>query len=286
MFDGDGDLARSADHQARVGIFLADLVRPYRLASRTNPLGDAPGHSYAAMVEAMIGDVTLPDQPVDVVVLAFATPDVQAGRAATTFRTDNCPGDPLVFAVCDQGPLVGFTGLRLLHEHARTGGGSTGLLLVAEQANVPWVSSPAVRLPDRNAAVALLCGSSGAARVAGQRQHAAVSSGRVGELMRAELAVACADRSDVTLVLGAELETRAIESLPADRVRVAPARQPCTGVWWELVAELSRPPTSGLSRQGRRVVLADYDPALGYLFLCALDVGPGGAAPDEGERRA
>jgi hypothetical protein len=53
-------------------------------------------------------------------------------------------------------------------------------------------------------------------------------------------------------------------------VRVAPAGQPSTGVWWELAGGL---PT--WTAEGRRVLLAEYDPALGYLCLSAIDAGAG-----------
>ncbi len=48
---------------------------------------------------------------------------------------------------------------------------------------------------------------------------------------------------------------------PGD-VRVVPAGQPTTGVWWQLLDELSSGPDL--------VVAADYDPELGYLCLAAF----------------
>jgi len=52
------------------------------------------------------------------------------------------------------------------------------------------------------------------------------------------------------------------------QVRVAPAGQPFTGVWWELAGGL---PT--WTAEGRLLLLAEYDPALRYLCLSAIDAG-------------
>jgi hypothetical protein len=58
-------------------------------------------------------------------------------------------------------------------------------------------------------------------------------------------------------------------------VVVAPAGQPCTGVWWELAGRLA-----SWAAHGRRVLVADYDPLPGSLCLAAIDVtAPSPPAP-------
>jgi 4-hydroxymandelate oxidase len=71
----------------------------------------------------------------------------------------------------------------------------------------------------------------------------------------------------VVVVLGGGLAGRPIDAADVRAVRTAPDGQPGTGVWWALAEELAAPATGP-----RRVVLADHDPGLGYLSLCALDV--------------
>jgi 4-hydroxymandelate oxidase len=47
-----------------------------------------------------------------------------------------------------------------------------------------------------------------------------------------------------------------------------PPGQPSTGVWWGLIDELA-----GDAGQPDLLVVADYDPGLGYLCLTAFDTG-------------
>lgn len=250
--------------------YMSDLARPYGFALRESVLAGGGGPRYQDMAEALIAATVSPDEPVDVVILAFAVPDVRAGRTAATYRGAACPGDPLAFAVCDQGTAAGFTALRLAGTLARTGGGRRSLMLVVEQAVLPYEPPEPGALPDRPVAVALLCDSSGPARLAAHRQLAGVAVDHVAAALDAELTELCAGPGNATLILGSGLTDRPIKLPTVDSVRRAPDGQPGTGVWWALADELAGSPDGT-----RRVVLADHDPVLGYLCLCALDIdGP------------
>src|SRR2546429_7296315 len=74
------------------------------------------------MAETVMGMAIAPDDAVDLVVLAYAIPDITPGRATAAYLSHICPGNRLAFAVCDQGVAAAFTGLRLIREYARTGG--------------------------------------------------------------------------------------------------------------------------------------------------------------------
>src|SRR2546429_7558137 len=78
------------------------------------------------MAETVMGMAIAPDDAVDLVVLAYAIPDITPGRATAAYLSHICPGNRLAFAVCDQGVAAAFTGLRLIREYARTGGGPGG----------------------------------------------------------------------------------------------------------------------------------------------------------------
>src|SRR2546429_4526707 len=78
------------------------------------------------MAETVMGMAIAPDDAVDLVVLAYAIPDITPGRATAAYLSHICPGNRLAFAVCDQGVAAAFTGLRLIREYARTGGGRGG----------------------------------------------------------------------------------------------------------------------------------------------------------------
>jgi hypothetical protein len=274
IFDGTSDAARHPDLRG----FLADLVRPYGLALRDDLLAEGSGQSYGEMAEVMVRAAVPMDQPVDLIVLAFAVPDVWPERATASFLSHICPGEPMAFAVCDQGAAAAFTGLRLVREYARTDRCGRALLLIVEQAALHYYPAGPVAAVARHAAVALLCDDAGPTRLETVRQHAGVAPAGAPALLTAEVASLSAGRTDVTLIVGHDLACLAGygadappgEARPTtvDQVCLAPAGQPSTGVWWELAGGL---PT--WTAEGRRVLLAEYDPVLQYLCLSAIDAG-------------
>jgi 4-hydroxymandelate oxidase len=261
-FDGMSDAA--FDPELR--LFLADMVRPYGLALRDDLLEQGAGHSYGEMAEELIRDTVTADEPVDLLVLAFGIHDIRLGRATAAYLSDVCPGDPMAFAVCDQGAAAAFTALRLIGEYGKSGACRRALLLVVEQSALHYqLAEPAV-VPDRHSAVALVCERSSAGGSVVVRQHADVSPALAGALLADDVATLSAGRSDVTLVLGGGL-TRFADQALADRVVLAPAGQPFTGPWWALAGGLAE-----WRAEGRLVLLADYDPVLRYLSLSTVDV--------------
>ncbi|MGN9914543.1 hypothetical protein ACTMTJ_44125 [Phytohabitans sp. LJ34] len=158
VFDEPAARTAHPEHEARFAGYLADLVEPYGLT----PHPPAGGQSYGEMAAALIADVVRPDEPVDLLVLAFAVPDVRPGRAAATYLSHVCPGSPLAFAVCDQGVAAGFTALRIAQSYPDC---RRSLVIVVEQATLHYDLPAPAPLPTRHAGVALLCGDSGVARV-------------------------------------------------------------------------------------------------------------------------
>lgn len=252
--------------------YLSDMVRPYGLALDQDLLDQGSGHSYGEMAAALIQRTLPAGESVDLIVLAFAMHDVIPGRSTAAYLSHLCPGSPMAFAVCDQGAATPFTALRMIRAYARTGSCRRALLVVAEQATLHYdQAAPAARAA-RHAAVTLLFGESGPGFLETVRQHAGVAPAQAGDLLASELASLSAGRGDVTLVAGNGIERPASTSA-VDKVLIAPPGQPCTGVWWELAGGL---PT--WSAQGRRVLLADYDPMLRYLCVSAIDVEASPAA--------
>lgn len=233
-------IAADPAHQAHLDAYLADLVRPYGLALRPAP----GGHSYGEMAEALIGETVRADEDVDLLVLAFAVPDIRPGRATAAYLSHVCPGRPLAFAVCDQGAAAAFTGLRLIREYTRTGECRRALLIVVEQATLHYDPIAPVALPATHTGVALLCDGSGPIAVDAVSVHSGTPTPTLPD--------------GAALVLGNGL------SPPAGRpARVAPAGHPYTGPWWELAGVLTAGPTGPL-------VVADYDPVLRYACVCRL----------------
>jgi hypothetical protein len=269
-FTGPAEFLRDPAQRADVGTYLADMARPYARAVPSEefgePLSPALGHSYGEMGQALVAALVPADEPVDLLVLAFSVHDLWPSRATAAYLSHICPGTPMSFAICDQGSAAAFTGLRIAREYAASAGCRRALLIVAEQAALPY--DCAAPLPSQHRGVAMLYGASAAspARVVDVRQHAGLAAGRVAELAIAELARLSAGHRDVHLVLSDALAA-VWSSRPAGRVRVTPPGQPSTGVWWELAGELGDADGADL------VVAADYDPGLRYLSLAAIEPG-------------
>ena len=289
----------AALHQDLRG-YLTDLVLPYRLRLREDLLTRGSGQCYGEMGAALIEALVADGQPVDLLVLAFAMPDVRPERSTASYLSHRCPGDPMAFAVCDQGAAAAFTSLRLAGEYARTAECRRVLLLFLEQATLHHDPAVPAEVPARHAGVALLCERTGSARVEAVRLHADVGPELAGDVLAAELAAVAAGRSDVVLVLSRELAR--LVSKSADRpAGVMPgsadwapdlaaagqicgpaAGQPVTGVWWELAGRLP-----GWVTEGRTVLVADYERALRYLSVCVISAGaPAGLSPPLARRRA
>jgi 4-hydroxymandelate oxidase len=288
-FTGSAEFLADADNRARVGEYLADMGRPYGREVPASPFGEPPspdlGHSYGEMAEALIGSVVPADEPVDLLVLAFSVHDLRPGRQTAAYLSHVTPGEPMAFAVCDQGSAAAFSGLRIAREYAASAAIARALLVVVEQAALPY-DGPAT-LPLQHQAVAMLYadgldgdgldgdgldgdGAIWPARVAGVYQHPGVPPGDVAAHAAADLAELAASRHDVVLVLSDALA--AVWTAPAaGRVRAMPPGQPSTDVWWGLIDELTRDADTA-SRPGL-LVAADYDPHLRYLCLTAIDTG-------------
>ena len=271
-FAGPAEFLADPQNRVRVGEYLADMARPYALEVPAALFGEPPspdlGHSYGEMAQALIGPAVSADEPVDLLVLAFSIHDLRPGRQTAAYLSHLTPGAPMAFAICDQGSAAAFSGLRIIRAYASSAGIRRALLIVVEQAALPY-GCPAA-LPSQHRGVALLYGDGAMpqARVAGLRQHPGVSPAGAAGLAAADLADLAAGHPEVGLVLSDALA--AVWTAPAaGHVRVMPPGQPATGVWWGLIDALTADPG-----HPDLVVAADYDPGLGYLCLTALDAGP------------
>jgi hypothetical protein len=263
VFTGDSPLAADPGHHARHGAYLRDMLAPYGIAP--DGVDDGRGHSYGEMAHALIADTVSPDHPVDLLVLAFAVPDVAPGRATATYLSHVCPGTPVAFAICDQGTAGAHTALRIVREYVGTGACRSALLVVVEQADLHHAPLTPAPVPARHTAVLLRidAASRDGAGVTDVRQHPDVAPDAVPALLAAGIAELSAGHDDVTVVLG-ELLADAAGEVPG--ARVAEPGSPYTGMWWELAGALTA------TGRDRRVLAADYDPLLRILSLTTTDV--------------
>jgi hypothetical protein len=155
-FPNPAALAHDAGHTARLAAYLADLLRQYGLAMEPGAL-EPGGQSYGEMAEALIAATVPEGEQIDLLVLAYDIPDITPGRATATYLSHVCPGDPLAFAVSDQGAEAASTARRLIREYARTGL-RRALLLLVEQTALPYDPGVPVTVPSANVGVAELFG--------------------------------------------------------------------------------------------------------------------------------
>ena len=260
-FPNPACIALDEAHGARLDVYLTDLLQQYGLALRPGAPTQG-GQSYGEMAEALV-ELTVPaGEEVDLLVLAYAIPDLTPGRATTTYLSHVCPGGPMAFAISDQGTGAAFTGLRLIQEYARSGGLRRALLIVVEQASLPYDPGVPVAIPAGHTGVALLLGDEAGARLG----HVSVHTGRRESWVADEAGPLC---PGATAILGAVLKDREADFGAAREVRIAAAEQPYTGVWWELAGTLA---DTNANAPGRRILLADADPALEVVGLAAIDI--------------
>jgi len=272
VFDEQAGSARDPAYRT----YLTDMVRPFGLAVHAEALGEGRGQSYADMADPLIAELTAENRPTDLLVMAFAVPDVTPWRCTAAHLSHQCPGNPMAFAVSDCGTTAAFTGLRLIRAQAVGPGSPRALLIITEQAAINHELPIPASMPARHAAVALRCDQAGPGLVSSVRLRSGVTRYEAAGLLAAGLAELSAGHDNVTVIAGAQLAQTALPALPAGaEVIVAPAGQPCTGVWWEVAGRLA----GWAECDGRRVLIADYDPLPGSLCLAVIDVAGRYAAP-------
>jgi hypothetical protein len=176
-FPESAQLNSNAEHTRRLGVYVADLLRPYGLDLEPGGI-ERGGQSYGEMAEALIASAVPPGEEVDLLVLAYGIPDITPGRATATYLSEVCPGNPLAFAISDQGAAAAFTGLRLIRDYAATGGLRRALLVVVEQSELPYDTAAlttAALAPASPSAIP--AAHSGVALLFGELSDAAVHSG-------------------------------------------------------------------------------------------------------------
>lgn len=303
-FDGSAEFLSDPGNRAAVGAYLSDLIRSYpsELPERPAPaeaslvLAPAQGHSYGEMAETLISAVTSADQPVDLLVLAYSIHDLQPGRATATYLSHVCPGNPTSFAISDQGSAAAYSGLRIARDYSTSAEPSRSLVIVVEQAALPY--GDGTDLPAQHRGVALLfengpvtsgptvngsAGRPGQARLVALTQRPNLAAAAVTGQADADLAELSGGHREVRLVLSQALAA-VWQRQPGEQVRVGPADQPSTGIWWQLIDELdalhepdARDEPGGRDEPGVNrpslLVAADYDPDLRYLCMIAIEPG-------------
>lgn len=261
-------LASDPDYAVNLTVYLTDMLRPYGLA--LDPAGmDSRGQSYEEMARVLV-ELILPEgEQADLLVVAYAIPDIVPARSICVRLSRLCPGVPMAFGIYDQGTAAPFTALRLIKQYAGTGEARRALLIVLEQSWLPYRPAVPAPVPAGHSGVALLFGDRAAeppTRLGHLSRIATTAPADAAILPSAVLPAAISALTDApasggpapyatTVILGPLLAARVPGSCDLPDTRSGPAGRPYTGLWWELAGELSR------SRaRPRRFVAADYDP--------------------------
>ncbi len=273
VFTGSAQFLADPANRARVAEYLTDMARPYAIEVPAELAGKELGHSYGEMAEPLISALVPPDEPVDLLVLAFSVHDLRPGRQTAAYLSHVTPGSPMAFAICDQGSAAAFTGLRIAREYSASAGVRRTLLIVVEQAALPYDCPGPV--PSQNQGVAMLYGEcqNPLALVTEVCQHPGVPPDRAAELAAKESARLMAGHSQARMVLADSLAA-AWPTYADWPVRVVPAGQPMTGVWWGIIDELGASYHGAKADDRTLLVAADYDPGLRYLCLTAFEKEP------------
>jgi hypothetical protein len=246
-------------------VFVGDLVRPYGLPLDEGRIAAGAGQSYAEMGEAVITALVTPDRPVDLLIEVFASPDVQPGRAASVHLSSFCPGRPFAFALSEQGTAGAFSALRLVASYLAGGAFQRALVLVMEQAGLPYVPPDGTPVADRAGAVGLLWERATDLAVSLPGDGVRLGVPEAYERVAAALAEMRAAGPEPLLLLGPGLA--GLDGPPgAETLRVRQGN-PYTGLWALLADTLPR-----IRAERRSVLMAEYDVLLGYLNTARIQV--------------
>ncbi len=257
---------------------LGDLSGLYGATYRPDLLDPDCLVSYKYMASELLRELGTLLGEVDLVVLAYATPEIDTRDFVGCFLADAVPGGPLVFSISDQGPTAPFMALRLAGDYLEDRAGQRALVLALDQHTIPWEVPDRAVLPTCNAAVAVVvdrAGGTSGAPDGGTRvwQCPSVAPQDVGAKVEAALAsVRLRLGREAVLVAGRDTPLSQESVASAAGVVVADRGRVCTGVWHALDEHrLDHPDGTG------PVVVADYDPEWRYLGVAVFD----GAAADE-----
>lgn len=236
--------------------YYRELAEPYGVPFDREQFAASPRRTSVELAYGALdalGPIGEDDAP-QMVVIAYAAPDFEHTELVASCVRRRLPGDPLAFAVSDQGALAPYTALRAAVEYARRCGWTRLLLLAVDQGSQPFpLPGPSDGAAVRgDAAVALLLHWDGGRRPLGGQAQGRPAAGPAPAWPEQPFGV----------VAGAGLSGARIE-LPAHATTLTTVTggMPATGSWTALL---------GLGPQDEPVVLADYDRERDFLAHCTL----------------
>ncbi|MFJ6379341.1 hypothetical protein ACIQI7_04935 [Kitasatospora sp. NPDC092039] len=251
---------------------FADLTAAYGVDHRPDLVQDAAGNTFAAMAGELLAGLGPSDPsaprdargtPVDLAVVAHATPDLDCRLAAVTALSELVPGGPLSFTVSECGSNAPFAALRLAAAYARRHGHRRVALFVLDQATFPYESG---RELAGDAGLALLLTDTGSLGRLTLWQRTGTGPDDVAAAVRT--ALADLDATGCPVVAGAAVDpARDLPGHPGRIVRTPPGH-PASGALTALAAD----PAWSAGRE-QRIVVVDHEPDTGDLAVCLIERG-------------
>ncbi|MFG2020712.1 hypothetical protein [Actinomadura geliboluensis] len=265
---GPGGPLRPDVVESRLDQFQADLALPYGVPFDPGVLVGATRNTFTGMVQDVLPSLPPFAGAMDMVLVVNVGPDSVPRRSPSCFLADALPGDPLAFTISDQGVAAAFTGLQAAAEYTRAAAFQNVLVVMLDQRLLLHTAAGLDDAPAADAVVALLLGPDGPASAPSAARLNGVPPERVRAEIEALLEREPPGAARTTLITGHGIHP--VRDVPpgADVLRAPPGR-PCTGPW-ALLAEV----LPGLAADGdpHRLIIADYDRALGYLCAATIDV--------------
>jgi hypothetical protein len=263
-----GEASASPDDREALDRSLTDLTSLYGAVYRPELVDLDRLASQKFMAAEVLGELGPLLGEVDLVILAYATPDLDTRDFVGCFIADTVPGGPMVFSVSDQGSTAPFTALRLAGDYLADCGGRRALVLTLDQHIVPWDVPNRAAVPTCSAAVAVVVDSAKAEGLGTQVWHYTAVAPQDIDTTVEEAWASARLRLGRSAVLVAGRDTPLPQDVAdsATAVVVADRGRVCTGVWHALDDYR----LNHSDRPGPIVVL-DYDPVWRYLGVAVFD---------------
>lgn len=273
--------------------YLADMLRPYGVPFDEARFVAGNQNSFAFLGGQCLSAMRGTPNP-DLIVLAHATPDCEPNRSVSGYLSSFFRGEPLCFAVSDQGELSPFTALRLMRGYGAPGAYRRSLVLILDQSTLPYARGPE---PDRGSGggtdhvlgLAFVTGPGPAGRpLAAVWQRPGVTPDGLGQALAEatdELSVADQRIGQVTVVTDGQIRAADLppllrESRGSRQLGQAPSVPACVAPWAALAGLLSA--TTDRGSPDGRVLVIGYDRSLAGLGVALFDpVASGSVAEDE-----
>jgi hypothetical protein len=215
------------------------------------------GRGHADLVDMLVGQVPPGADGPDLVLLAYAAPDVTSPKTVVSYLNMLTGGSAHSFALSGQGLGAPFTALRIASAYERTGRCSEFLLAVVEQgapahrdrAHAPRTDSGVLLAFDRSPGFGVLT---------------SVYSAEYTEELGPRLAALTAGAGRLLVVLGPGADPAVLPPGRADTHQV-PAGNYCTSVWLALAGHLPK-----WQEAYDAIALCDTDPRFGTSYLAVL----------------